>query len=589
MSRGWLLYSISALLLGIILIRLFQIQVLEHDKYSFLALNNSSKLSITRAPRGIIYDRNNEILASNKQSLNLIAYPGLLRDEVQKQESAKVLSKIIKKSEKEIYELIKDINPTEPLSKIIKKDLNLDEAIQIYEKYSELPGISVEKQAIRFYPYKEIAGHILGYVGQASTKDLEKSRSLYSNSEKKLNIGDVVGKEGLEKVFDKKLRGINGEEWFPVDRVGRSQSQTREAEVYEKKAQKGEDLGLTIDIELQSVAEKAMGSMAGAAVAINPQNGEILALVSKPGYDPNLFTKALSTRAFNELNRKKAFLNRAISAYTPGSIWKPISALAALENGVISRYQKFKVSDSIDLKGFRYGDWTEKEGIMGLSEAIAWSRDTYFYQMAKSMKPEWIAELGKKLGAGRKTKIELLGEARGIVPSPEWKRRTLKQQWFPGNTLHFSIGQSFLLTTPLQAAKWISAIAMNGLVPRPHIVKNLKKEKPEREIELAKENLEVVKKGMLDCVEKGTCAASRIKGIKIAGKTGSAEVHGYKHSTHGWFVAFAPAGKDSNGNEQIPEIVIVVFGEGAGHGGTVAAPVARKIFKHYFSKNPEEI
>ena len=343
---------------------------------------------------------------------------------------------------------------------------------------------------------------------------------------------------------------------------------------------RGQDLKLTIDIELQKIAQEAMGIMPGAVVVADPRNGEILALVSNPAFDPNIFTKPVPTELYRKLTAANAFLNRALSSYTPGSIWKPVTALVALEHDVASRNEVLAVSGSILFGGFRFGDWTSKEDLMNLPTAIAWSRNTYFYQIAKRLKPEWLAELGDQLGVGRITGIELLGESKGILPSPEWKKKRLKQDWYPGNTLHFSIGQSFLMLSPLQAAKIISTIAMDGAVPNMHIVLDESKNKIERQIELKENSLKVVKEGLMQCIDSGTGVATKLKNIKLAGKTGSAEVHGYKRSTHGWFVAYGPADSE-------PEIAVAIFGEGYGHGGTVCAPVAKKIFTKYFENRLE--
>ena len=244
-----------------------------------------------------------------------------------------------------------------------------------------------------------------------------------------------------------------------------------------------------------------------------------------------------------------------MSKYTPGSIWKPLSALAALEHGVTNGYEVLKVTGAYMMGGFRFGDWTSKKSWMDLTEALAWSRNTYFYQIAKRMKPEWISELGAKFGAGKVTGIEIPGESKGTLPSPSWKRKYMRKPWFPGNTLHYSIGQSFLLMTPLQAAKLVSGIATRGQIPQLHLVEDEEKCEPESQVKLKDSSWNIVHEGMRKVVSSGTAQVTNLPGIIIAGKTGSAEVRGYKHSTHAWFTSYAPAGKG-----QEPEIAMALFG-----------------------------
>lgn len=573
MNKTFVLNAITVLLFLFLGLRLFQLQIVEHQKYKVLAKNNSTRVSITRAPRGIIYDRNGDILATNKQSLSVVVYPAILRSDEDKESVAKILSNFLSMSYEDMSTMFKKMDPTTPLPLTLDNNIDISQAIKIFDNYQFLPGISVVKQAMRYYPYHEIAVHTLGYVGQVNSRELKNS------GHRKLKLGDIVGKEGLEKVFDANLRGKKGEERVPVDRHGRIVSSDLMPHKWVKRAIRGKDLHLTLDIDLQKAAEEAMEGMDGAMVVLNPQNGEILALVSKPGFDPNIFTKPVPSKLYNELSSKKAFLNRATSSFTPGSIWKPITALAALNHKVATRDEYLTVSGSITMGGFRFGDWTSKKDVMNLPMAIAWSRNTYFYQIAKRMQPEWIADLGRSLGAGEKTGVELLGESNGTVPDPEWKKKHLNEPWFPGNTLHFAIGQSFLLVTPLQAAKIVSAIATGGKVPQLHLVKDPKKEKPERQIDIPESSLKIVRDGMRKCISEGTGQATKFKEFTLAGKTGSAEVRGYKHSTHGWFVSYGDA---SEGAE--PEIALACFGEGAGHGGSVCAPRARKVYEVYLKK-----
>jgi penicillin-binding protein 2 len=570
---------LSYLVLGVFLLlsfRLLQLQVFEHDKYKTLAKINSTRVSILRAPRGIIYDRNNQILATSKQSLSLVVYPTILRYPEEKQSVAKTLSQIIEISYEDLIEIFDKMEPTTPLPLTLDNDIKIEDAIKVFENSESLKGISVEKQATRYYPFCEVGSHFIGYVGQIDSEELKKRKS------RGLRLGDIVGKTGLEKIYDEELRGSNGEERVPVDRHGRVLNLGASPKKIIKKALKGNDLFLTIDADLQKAANDALGEVAGAVVVLNPKTGEIYALVSKPGFDPNLFTKPVPSEIYSELSSKKSFLNRSISSFPPGSIWKPITSLAALHHKITNPTEQLRVSGFITMGGFRFGDWTNQVGNMDIREAISWSRDTYFYQIAKRMDPQWIADMGRDFGAGEITGIEIGGEDKGIVPDPDWKRKNLKEPWYPGNTLHYSIGQSYLLVSPLQAARMVSGIATRGKIPQLHLVKNPDKENPSKVIKLDDEAWDTVQEGMRRCVASGTGQATKFSNLNIAGKTGSAEVKGYKRSTHAWFISYAPAGI----NEE-PEIAMAIFGEGAGHGGSICAPVARKIYEVYLLKRDQ--
>jgi penicillin-binding protein 2 len=572
-NRSNILYYLVLILFLILVARIAQLQIFEHKKYKELARNNTTRTSLTRAPRGVIYDRNNNILATSKQSLSVIVYPAVLRSSSDKQSVAKLLANFVELSEEELLKIFEEMDPSAPLPLTLDNDIAIESAIKIYENKKQLPGIAVEEQATRYYPYYEIGAHMLGYVGQVNNNELKEGKS------RGLSLGDIVGKDGLEKVFDLSLQGTKGEARVPVNRFGKSVKITtdekQEKEI--KKAIKGRDIYLTIDIDLQKVAQDALGEKMGSVVALNNKTGEIYVLVSSPSFDPNIFTKPVPTKVFNELMEKKAFINRAISSYTPGSIIKPATSLAALEHQVTNPYEVLTVSGFYNFNGYRFGDWTGELGQMNIKEALVWSRNTFFYQIAKRMKPEWISDLLKELGAGSETGVELKGESAGIVPDPDWKKKFMKENWFPGNTLHLAIGQSFLQVSPIQAAKVYATIANEGLAPQPHLIKSSEKEELSPiAINISSESYKLVKQALDACVKRGTGQASRLDSVNVSGKTGSAEVSGYAKSTHGWFASYAPA--------EDPEIVVVVFMEGGGHGGSVAAPIAKKIFEAYFAK-----
>jgi penicillin-binding protein 2 len=555
--------------MGFLLLRVCQLQIVDFKKYKTLAHNNTTRRSLARAPRGIIYDRDGKILASSKQSLSIVLYPAVLKQQKDLKKFAKKLSFYVDLDRHELLDLLKNIDPSTPLPIALDHDIDIKTAIKIHENASDLPGVFVQEEAIRYYPFANIAAHLLGYVGQVNSNELKKSQN------RALGLGDIIGKDGVENSFDEQLQGTKGESSIAVDRYGKVLENKNFDDLEFRKPIKGKDLHLTIDYDLQKIAQDALGSNMGAVVVVKAKTGEILTLASAPSFDPNIFTKPVKNSVYQDLLNKKAFLNRALNAYTPGSVWKPITALTALDHQVLKTTDYYKVSGSVSLNGFQFGDWTSKEDTMNLYDALAWSRNTFFYNVAKNLDPDWITDLGKSFGAGKKTNIEIPGESSGLLPSAQWKKKVYKEPWYPGNTLHFSIGQSFLLLTPLQVARIYSAIANDGYLPQLHLVKQ-DEYKLEKIDDFQLKNLEIVKKALEKCVDQGTGQAAKLPDVKIAGKTGSAEVFGYKKSTHGWFASWAPV-KD-------PEIVVVVFMEGGGHGGTVAAPIAKMLYRAYFDK-----
>lgn len=563
-----LLYLVILVSLSFLGLRLGQLQIFDHEKYKTLAKNNTSRALIARAPRGTIYDRNGQIIASSKQSLSLIIYPTLLRKKRDKQRVAVVLSQFTDSSHEELMAIFEKMDPRTPLPITIDNEITVEDAIKIYENSQILPGVMVEKQATRYYPNHEVIAHAVGYVGEINDSELREGKS------RGLVLGDIVGKTGLEKVFDSTLQGVKGEERVTVDRFGKSVKFGDKERTLIQEAQKGQDLYTTIDLEVQKAAYEALKDIHGAAVVIDIHNGSVLALLSTPSYDPNIFTKPIPYATYSALASQKAFVDRYLAAYTPGSVWKIFTSLAALEHNVLDPKEKLYVSGRLSYGGFVFGDWTNKEGIMDFYEAFAWSRNTFFYQIAKRMKPEWIANIARTFGAEKLSGIELDGESKGLVPDPIWKLAKLKEPWFPGNTLHLAIGQSFLLLTPLQVVRMVSGIATEGKVPRLHLIKNDIEFDYDEVTGINPLNYKTIKAAMEKCVDSGTGGATKMLELQIAGKTGSAEVRGFKKTTHSWFASYAPAND--------PKIAIVVFGEGEGHGGSISAPRARIIYQKLY-------
>ena len=561
-----------------LVIRLFYLQVFSYKNLTQRAQYSTSSILVHTAPRGIIYDRNGKILATNKQSISAVVYPDKLKTRKQRFETYLRLTRILKANSKNLKETFLKLPKSSALPIRLQSNLSTEEAIKIVENQHLLPGINIQKEPVRFYPNGELAAHVIGYISEINEDELNK------NPERKL--GDTIGKYGLESLFDDLLRGKDGKTIVEVDRFGNPIDPDYKNAVIHVDPVPGKNLKLTIDSDLQKVTEEALKNLNAnsGAVVVDPLTGEILALASYPTFNPNLFTTPFTESAWRNLLSKKPFINRALVGYVPGSIWKPITAIAALDAMVIKPGERFKVSEAVYLGKTRFGDWTDKEGVFSLEDSLAWSRDTAFYQIGKRLTPKQIKQWGVKLGAGRKTGIELAGEESGIVPDEEWKKKNLNEPWYPGNTLHYSIGQSFLLITPVQAARIYSALATGSKIPRLYIVNQIDKNKKRTPVfetfTLNPELLKAVTRGLEKCVEEGTGQAAKLEKIKVAGKTGSAEVPG-TGKTHGWFAAYAPAEK--------PEIVVIVISEKAGHGGTIAAPVAKKILEGYFNSRKSTI
>ncbi len=565
------LLGITFFFTSILIFRLFYLQIFNYKSIIQRAQYSTSRISILIAPRGIIFDRNGKILATNKQSISVIVYPDKLKTIKEKLTVYTNLTKILKTNNTKLRKTLLRLPENAPLPIRLQSNISIQEAIQILEKQHLLPGISIQQEPVRYYPYGSLAAHVIGYISQINEHELAK------RPDRKL--GDLVGKYGIENLFDDILRGKDGKTIVEVDRLGKPIDPDYKHAVIHIEPTLGKNIYLTLDVNLQKVTEEALKSTGvnSAAVVVNPNTGEVLALASYPTFDPNIFIKPMPVSTWRSLLSQKVFLNRAILGYVPGSIWKPITLITALDAMVVKPNERLHVSEAFYLGMTRFGDWTSKEGIYSLEECLAWSRDTAFYQIGRRLTPDQIKKWGVKLGAGRNTGIEILGEEKGIVPDEKWKKETLHEPWYPGNTLHYAIGQSFLLVTPTQAARIYSGIATGSKIPKLQLIKRIntyeKKIQAPKTFKIDQDLLKVVKRGLEICIETGTGQAAKLEKIKVAGKTGSAEVHA-TGKTHGWFSAYAPADK--------PEVVVVVITEKAGHGGTIAAPIVKKILEEFF-------
>ncbi|WP_078121469.1 penicillin-binding protein 2 [Thiosocius teredinicola] len=585
------------LAVGALVWRMVQLQVVSHEHFTTLSRENRVKVVPLPPTRGLIYDRKGVLLAQNRPAYSLEITPeqaGNLND------TLAGLGQIIEISEEDLERFWKLRKRKRRFDSVpIRVNLTQEETAQFAVHRHRFPGVDIKTQLLRHYPHDLKTTHVLGYVGRVSQRDLEQiDVSNYAGT-------SHIGKNGVEKSYESALHGSVGFEQVEVNAAGRkvrTLEQTPPAP--------GVDIHLHLDIELQQVAMDAFGDNNGAAVAINPKNGGVLAFVSQPGYDPNLFVEGISTKNYQALQQDDArpLYNRALRGqYPPGSTVKPFMGLAGLETGVIQYDSSVYCPGFFRLPGnaHRYRDWKKTgHGSMDVENAIVQSCDVFFYKLAYDVGVDRLHTFLSQFGFGGQTGIDLVGESTGLLPSREWKRRARNQPWYPGETLIMGIGQGYFLTTPLQLAAATAAIANNGTFYTPHVVDHLRSRDtgeiapiPPSAHQIPIKQLQNwidVHTGMANVVEgrRGTAKRIRNEKYRIAGKTGTAQVFTVaqdeeydeeelekKLRDHALFIAYAPIDD--------PQIAVAVVVENGGHGGSVAAPIARAIMDAYLLP-PEE-
>lgn len=573
---GFLVVLVIAVLIG----RAGYLQIYEGDTYARLADGNRIRIIPSMAPRGTFFDRNGELLVTNRPGFAVSLLP--LTEPISDAVIYRV-SDLVKVPVEDIKARIAAHVGFNPIR--IKSDVTQDIVSVIEEQKSLYPGVVIEVQPIRNYIYHEKAAHTFGYVSEINDTELEKMKA------DGYKTGDIIGKFGLEKIYDKELRGKNGGEQVEVDVAGRP------VQILGKKEPiPGDDLVLTIDKNLQLAAEKAVDEQlalihanAAAAVALDPQTGEVLALVSRPAFDPNLFAHGISTKDWNVLNNNPfhPMDNKAITGeYPPGSTFKIVTGTAALTEGVVSPTEKILDTGRhwIIPKGNAEG---EALGWIDFTQALAHSDNVYFYEMGNRLGIDRLEKYARMFGLGAATGIDLPYEADGLVANRRYKEKNFEDgEWYLSETFDAAIGQGFNLVTPLQAAMVMGEIAADGKRYKPHLVKRIvgpdgktvKDVAPEllSRLEVPENVIQLVQNGLHDVTKYGT-AASSFRGftIDIAGKTGTAEnPHGRDHS---WFVAYGPYSS--------PNIVVAVIVEQGGFGSQSAVPIGRKILEAAFGVN----
>lgn len=528
--------------------RLFHLQVTEGKENLELADSNRIQVQVIHAPRGVIYDRNGAILAQNEPGFRLTESSG----------SAKVI-----------------------------RYLERDEALEMELKGASAGG-SLEIDSNRSYPHGDKFTHVLGYVGEITEEELKDPKFI------NYKLGDKIGRGGVEEAYEKVLKGIDGGEIVEVDAQGKKIRSLRRTE-----AIPGQNLFLTIDADLQTrtfevLTEtlKKSESCCGAVIAQDPRNGEILSMVSLPSYDPKKLTEAL-------VNPNSPMLNRVIGGtYPPGSTFKIASGLAGLHSGKITGSTQFEDTGVMALGPFTFANWyftqygRKEEGGVDIVRALKRSNDIYFYRLGQEIGEQVIAETSRKLNLGKKVGIDIPGEVEGLVADDAWKRQNMDEVWYPGDTLHMSIGQGYLLSTPLQINNLVSFVASDGKMfpphlayritsPRGQLIRNFKFD-PVLNKEFKSSDVALIRKGLEEVPKDGGTAWPFFTfPIQTAGKTGTAEFGHPKNETHAWYTGYAPVND--------PVISVTVLVEAGGEGSSVASPVVKEIFRWYLSEDKKNL
>ena len=575
--------------------RFFFLQVAQYDYFHTLAENNRISLVPVVPNRGLILDRNGVVLAHSYSAYTLEITPSKVKDlEATISELAELVD-IQARDRRRFKKLMEESRNFESLP--IRGRLNDMEVARFAVNRYRFPGVEIKARLFRHYPKGELASHAIGHIGRINDADLDRLEE--SDDLANYRGSDHIGKLGIEQSYERQLHGITGFEQVETDAGGRAiRTLSRRNPV------PGNNLTLTIDSRLQEVAEQAFDQHRGALVAIEPKSGEVLAFVSKPGFDPNLFIDGIDPVSWDALNNSpdKPLNNRALRGqYPPGSTFKPFMALAGLE--LNKRSPSYTISDPgyfmLPGNSHHYRDWKPGgHGSVDLQKSIIVSCDTYYYGLANDLGPDNIFNFIGQFGFGKKTGIDIEGESSGLLPSREWKMKRYKQKWYAGDTISVGIGQGYNLATPLQLAFATAILANQGKVIRPHMVRSildsgtnlvqLAETKPQTTLNLKPENLELVKQAMIGVTQPGG-TAPRVGAnapYLVAGKTGTAQVIAIKqtekyvesrvaerHRDHALFIAYAPADE--------PKIALAILVENGGHGGSTAGPIARAVLDYY--------
>ena len=569
--------------------RVLYLDIIEAKYYTDVSRENRIRRITIKAPRGNILDKFGHVLARNSPSMDAVIAPSFLpKDDQEKRDLAVRVADILNMNPGNVEIMLLSQNEKATDQILLKENISQDQALILAENANKLPGIIIERTAIRNYEDSFIFSHVIGYDGKITREEIDKDKS-YS-------MTDYIGKSGIEKTYEAQLRGVAGAEQAEVDSRGVIKKNLGIID-----SQPGSDLILNIDQELQkkiydsllAVLDKT-GTKLAAAVAIDPRNGGVLAMVSVPGYDNNMFARGITSDEYKLLISDKdlPLLNRATSGeYPPGSTIKPAVAAAALSEGTITPSTIINgMGGSLSIGNFRFRDWKVHEP-SDVKKAIAESNDIFFYTIGggygniKGMGMDTMKKYENLFGFGELTGIDLPNESSGLIPSEQWKLDKIKERWYIGDSYHCAIGQGFITSTPLQVANYTAAIANGGTLYVPRVVNRIKKNDNTEEYISAKivrkdfisdDIMQVIREGMRQVITDGTAQTLKDLSVPVAGKTGTAQFGVGGKETHGWFISFAPY--------ENPEIAMVVLAEGGGEGHSSAVPVTKEVYEWYFNR-----
>jgi penicillin-binding protein 2 len=586
--RARLLYVVLILAFGALIARLLFLQVVDGERYSFLSENNRVRIKRIPGTRGMVVDRAGQLLVDSRPSFDLLF---VAEDAEEPENTLRQLARYLGRDEKELLTVFEE-NKKRPAFEevVIGRDVDWATVVAVESHQLDLPGVTLRARPRRSYADGPIGAHVLGYLGEIGPKQLKTLK------DQGYATGDEFGQYGLEKTWEDFLRGQSGGQQVEVDALGR-----RVRVLHEVTDIPGYTVHLTLDRLLQETAFEALKGKEGTIVTLDVNTGAILAMVSTPAFDPNIFARGIKSDEWQTLikDRLRPLSNRAIQGqYPPGSTFKIIMAIAGLEEGVLQPESRISDPGYFVFGNRSFRDWKKGgHGSVDLHRALVESCDVYFYQAAQRIGVDRIAKWARAFGLGERSGASLDDEKGGLVPDSEWKRKRYRQPWYPGETISIGIGQGYLTVTPLQLANMMAAVANGGILYRPRIVDKIesvdgtvaREYGPEkiRTIDVKSATLERVRSALADVVKSpaGTGGAARSSIVDIAGKTGTAQVVemkggyvkteqlAYFNRDHAWFVSYAPA--------QNPKIAVAVLVEHGGHGGDAAAPLAKKVIEKY--------
>ena len=592
-SKFRLFFIIVSVALALVVMRLWYLQVIKGDELRQRSENNSVRLRKIKPMRGLIMDTERRVLVDNQPSFDLVFIPNRTKESNRVFETIRALYTVRSLTPPSFNSLTGKMKPLVPV--IFERNISMEKLAVVETHALELPGVVAEVTPVRQYLNGEMAAQVIGFTGEVNREELDR------DSTDQLTPGDIIGKFGIEKFLDPHLRGKSGAEQVEVNAAGKSvRSLGRIPSV------PGDNVVLTIDATLQETAWKAIGNRSGAVAVLDPRNGAVLALVSSPSFDPNLFNGGISSDDWEMLanDPRHPMENRSISGqYPPGSTYKPVLAAAALEEGLITPETSFYCNGTFDMGNRIFRCWQAKgHGNVSLHRAIVESCDVYFYNLGRLLGVDKIAASARAFGLGSPLGIDLTREKGGLIPTKQWKLSRLREPWQPGETISIAIGQGFNLVTPLQLANVYATLGNGGTLYRPRLIKQLetsdrrvvKVYEPEKlgALPFSPKTVQLINQALWGVVNErgGTGYVLKRKEADVAGKTGTAQVIGLpqdqkarkamrvsaEYRDHALFACFAPYGD--------PEIAVAVILEHAGHGGSAAAPVARKIIDAYFAQ-----